>query len=81
MNISAFSIKEGPTESGIPIPPPNNLHVTPSPVGGEIVPLNLIQIIPKHWIIMLILLLPAALVLYKKREVAIELITRILLNF
>ena len=81
MNASAFSIKKGPTESGIPVPPPNNLHVTPSPVGGELVPLNLVQIIPKQWIIILILLLPAALVLYKKREAAMELITHILFKF
>ncbi len=81
MKVSAFSIKEGPTESGIPVPPPNNLHVTPSPVGGELFPFNLVQIIPKQWIIILILLLPAALVLYKKREVAMDLITRILFKF
>lgn len=73
MNVQAFSIKEGPTESGDPSAPVKPIIEA---VGGELIPLNLIETFPKYWILILALLLPAFVILYKKRATALNLISR-----
>jgi hypothetical protein len=66
--VDAFNIKEGPTESGVDV----------GAVGGELLPFNLIESLPLHVIILMILMTPAFLLLYKKRDYALNLIARIL---
>jgi hypothetical protein len=73
--VDAFSFKEGPTESG---GPSNLVPISPEPVGGEIIPFDLLAALPRHWIILVMILLPLAVILYKKRDVTIPLITRLL---
>jgi len=75
MDVEAFSIKEGPTESGEPAPP---IKPIIEAVGGELLPFNLLEILPKYWILLLALLLPACIILYKKRDLALNLISRII---
>jgi len=75
MDVEAFSIKKGPTESGTG----NTVKkIIPEAIGGELLPLNLLEAFPKYWILMLALLLPALIILYKKRDLAINLISRII---
>ena len=74
MNVQAFSIKEGPTESGEIAPGKPIIDV----VGGNLIPFNLLDAIPKYWIIMLALLLPAMIILYKKRDLALHLISKVI---
>ena len=74
MNVQAFSIKEGPTESGEIAPGKPLIDV----VGGNILPFNLFDALPKYWIIMLVLLLPVFIILYKKRDLALHLISKVI---
>jgi hypothetical protein len=80
MKVEAFSIKEGPTESGVgeAFRRVRFLLVEPEAVGGEILPFNLLEILPKYWILILALLLPAFVLLYRKRDLALNLISRII---
>jgi hypothetical protein len=75
MDVQAFSIKEGPTESGDPSPPMKPII---DAVGGELLPFELLEVLPKYWIIILALLLPAFIILFKKRDTALNLISRII---
>jgi hypothetical protein len=75
MEVEAFSIKEGPTESGIE---EIMKKIIPESVGGELIPINLLEAFPKHWILIFALILPAFIVLYKKRDLALNLISRII---
>jgi hypothetical protein len=70
--VDALRIKEGPTESGV------LSQRVPETVGGELIPFDLLASIPKHWLILVVLLLPLAIILYKKRNVTVPLITRFL---
>lgn len=75
MIVEAFSIKEGPTESG------NDVlfkKIIPEAVGGELLPFNLIEAFPKHWVLILAILLPVFVILYKKRDLALNLVSRII---
>jgi hypothetical protein len=74
MNVEAFSIKEGPTESGEPA----TFKPIIEAVGGEILPFNLLEVFPKYWILIFALLLPVFVVLYKKRDLALNFISRII---
>ncbi|MCP8311103.1 MAG: hypothetical protein L6N94_06365, partial [Candidatus Methylarchaceae archaeon HK01M] len=60
--VDALNLKSGPTESGeapAPIEP-----IEPStPVGGELLPA-----VSQYWLLILLLLLPLGLLLYKKRS-------------
>jgi hypothetical protein len=77
MDVEVFSMKEGPTESGFT--PTNGVKiVVKKAVGGELLPFNLLETLPKYWILMLALLLPALIILYKKRDLALNLISRII---
>jgi hypothetical protein len=46
-------------------------------VGGELLPFNLIESLSIQVILIMILLIPAFLLLYKKRDYAVNLIARI----
>lgn len=62
----ALTIKSGPTESGgVP---------DSGPVGGEMVPVDKLSIfLSSSWIlILLILMLPVALILYRKRNATLK---------
>ncbi len=60
--VDGLSFKAGPTQSGTPTP-------TPPPVGGEIIDINTLSVIlSRYWLLILALLIPLALVLYKKRN-------------
>ena len=75
MDVEAFSIKEGPTESGTG----NTIKkIITDAVVGEILPFNLLEAFPKLWIILLTILLPAFIILYKKRDIGFNLISRII---
>ena len=76
--VSALSIKPGPTESGtITTPTP-----TPRPVGGTVVPVDkLLVFLSNFWPIMLLLLLPAAFILYKKRNLVLKMLSPVIFRF
>jgi hypothetical protein len=78
VNVEAFSIKEGPTESGVFPVKKRALKLIPEAIGGEILPFNLLEALPKYWILLFALLLPAFIILYKKRDLALNLISRII---
>ena len=67
-----FTIKAGPTEGGAAEPPPS-YH----PVGGEMLPVDKLSVfLSQYWLlIVLLILFPAALVLYKKRVVTLKFLT------
>jgi len=67
--VDGLSIKSGPTESGFARPPPR-------PVGGEIIPFDLLASLSKYWILLVILLFPLVLLMYKRREIALKLLSR-----
>ncbi len=62
--ISALTVKSGPTESGFE-----------STVAGELVPVDKLSIfLSSSWIlILLLLILPVAFILYRKRDMALKL--------
>ena len=79
--VEALNLKSGPTQSGevsTPVLPPG-----PAPVGGEMIPVDKLSVfLSNYWIlVLLLLLLPAALVLYKKREIALKFLTPVLSRF
>ena len=65
----ALIIKSGPTESGG--------GPDPAPVGGEMVPVDKLSIfLSSSWILLLlILVLPVAFILYRKRNVTLKLLS------
>jgi hypothetical protein len=74
--VDAFKLKKGPTESGVPS---NHVFngIPSDAVGGELLPFNLIESLSIQVILIMILLIPAFLLLYKKRDYAVNLIARI----
>ena len=69
-------MKPGPTQSGIdPTPHP--------PVGGEMFAADKLSVfLSNYWLaVILLLLLPLAVLFYKKRELALRLLTPLLLRF
>ena len=68
-----FRVKAGPTESGEVTPQPPSYH----PVGGEMLPVDKLSVfLSQYWLLILLLILfPAALVLYKKRVVTLRFLT------
>ena len=73
MRPQALTLKPGPTQSGDPGPttPP------PAPVGGEMLPVDKLSIFfSSSWIlILLILIIPVAFILYRKRDVTLKILT------
>lgn len=77
--VEALSLKPGPTQSGgIGQPPPQA-----PPVGGEMLPVDKLSVfLSNYWIlVVLVLLLPVVMVFYKKREMALKLLTPLLSRF
>jgi hypothetical protein len=70
-----FTIKAGPTESGVGAQPPSYHRV-----GGEMLPVDRLSVfLSQYWLlIVLLILFPAALVLYKKRVVTLRFLTPLL---
>ena len=64
----ALTVKSGPTESG---------GIPSEPVAGEMVPVDKISVfLSSSWIlILLILALPVAYVLYRKRDVTLKMLS------
>ncbi|MFB3890335.1 MAG: hypothetical protein ACE14S_12675 [Candidatus Bathyarchaeia archaeon] len=59
--VDGLTFKPGPTRSGA--------FPTSPPVGGEIVGVDVVSVfISKYWLLMLLLLIPLAYALYKKRS-------------
>lgn len=59
--VDGLSFKAGPTESG---------RGPSDAVGGEMVDINVVAVfLSRYWLLILILLIPLAVVLYKKRSV------------
>ncbi|MGA2239240.1 MAG: hypothetical protein ABSG74_08520 [Candidatus Bathyarchaeia archaeon] len=75
--VEALTLKPGPTQSGAVQPPPQ------PPVGGEMLPVDKLSVfLSNYWIlVVLVLLLPVAMVFYKKREMALKLLTPLLSRF
>ncbi|OGD54140.1 hypothetical protein A3K80_02240 [Candidatus Bathyarchaeota archaeon RBG_13_38_9] len=63
----ALTVKSGPTQSGEPASPP-------APVGGEMFPIDKLSVfLSSSWIlILLILIVPVAFILYRKRDVTLR---------
>jgi hypothetical protein len=64
----ALTVKSGPTESGG--------MSSPTPVGGEMVPVDKLSVfLSSSWIlILLILVLPVLFILYRKRDVTLKIL-------
>ena len=64
----ALTLKSGPTESGT--------LMESTPVGGKMVPVDKLSVfLASSWIlILLILILPVAFILYRKRDVTLKLL-------
>ena len=76
--VEALTIKPGPSESGfVPSPPP------PTPVGGELIPIDKLSVfLSNFWLlIVLILLLPAMILFYKKRNLVLKFLAPLILRF
>jgi hypothetical protein len=69
----ALTLRSGPTRSGNSTP----TMAPPTPVGGETLPIDKLSIfLSSSWIlILLILILPVAFVLYKKRDVTLKILS------
>ncbi len=65
----ALTVKSGPTESG-------SIQELP-PVGGEMVPVDKLSVfLSSSWIlILLIMILPVAFILYRKRDVTLKILS------
>jgi hypothetical protein len=71
--VDAVKVKSGPTESGIDV----------TPVGGEMLPVDKLGIFSSSYgiLILILLILPVAFVLYKKRGLALKLFTPLISRF
>jgi hypothetical protein len=76
--VGGLSLKSGPTESGETVP--GFPRFTPGAVGGELIPADFWVVLPKYLILLLILIPPLAFLLYKKRTLAFNLLTRLFLS-
>jgi len=81
--VDGLQIKEGPTESGtgnaigkIKI----GVNGFTEAVGGELIPVKFWVALPKIFMLLLIILPPLAFLLYKKRGLAFNLLTRLFLR-
>ena len=70
--VEAFNLKGGPTESGGTGP-----TVVTDAVGGELLPFDIIRALPSHMIMILVLMVPLLILLYKKRDYAMNLLVRL----
>jgi len=74
--VEALTIKPGPTESGVVQPPY-------TPVGGELIPIDKLSVfLSNFWLlVVLILLLPAMILFYRKRNLVLKFISPIIFRF
>ncbi|MCP8312325.1 MAG: hypothetical protein L6M37_05180 [Candidatus Methylarchaceae archaeon HK02M1] len=75
-HVDALNLKPGPTESGYfePIPEPE----VGLPVGGELVPTDILPaFLSQYWLLMILLLLPLGFLFYKKRNVVLPWILKL----
>ncbi|MEM2872766.1 MAG: hypothetical protein QXD82_01200 [Nitrososphaerales archaeon] len=66
-HVGALNLKPGPTESGGP----------PQPVGGELLP-SAVSALSQYWILIILLLLPLFILFYKKRNILLPWVMRLL---
>ncbi len=75
--VDGLNVKAGPSESGVPSPSPSP-SPTPNPVGGQIGPINQVSVfLSQYGILFLLLVIPLAFVLYKKRSVFFRAFSRV----
>ena len=72
-HIDGIRIKAGPTESG-------GQPTHPEPVGGELIPAELFPVLSQYWLLILVILLPLTLILYKKRHTLFPIILKMLIR-
>jgi hypothetical protein len=72
--VDAFNLTKGPTESGAPS---HIVPEVPEAVGGELLPFNLLGSLPAHVFVFLLLMIPVFLLLYWKRDYALNLVARL----
>jgi len=72
--VEAFNLKGGPTESGGTST--NNL-LPSEPVGGEIIPFNLFKALPIQLLLILVIMIPVIVLVYKKRDLALNIISKV----
>ena len=78
IRVEALSLKPGPTQSGVRTQPPP----PQPPVGGEMFAVDKLSVfMSNYWLaVILLLLLPLAVLFYKKRELALRLFKPLLLR-
>jgi hypothetical protein len=71
--VDAVKVKSGPTESGIEV----------TPIGGEMLPVDKLGVFSSSYgiLILLLLILPVAFVLYKKRDLALKIFNPLISRF
>ncbi|MBD3206948.1 hypothetical protein GF319_11490 [Candidatus Bathyarchaeota archaeon] len=77
IQVEAFNLKNGPTESGT-VPNGIPMDRIPEAVGGELLPFDVLKAIPPHVLLLLIFAIPAVVLLYKKRDYALNLLANYL---
>lgn len=75
-HVDALSVKSGPTESGGAAPP----IIPEQPVGGELLPNTLPVFLSQYWLLIILLLIPLALLFYKKRSNIFPRLLRLITN-
>jgi hypothetical protein len=74
-HVEGLTIKRGPAEGLAQV-----VTVKPAPVGGELIPANLLASLPRHLLLLLILLLPLGFLLYRKSGSTLKTLTRLFLR-
>jgi hypothetical protein len=74
---AVFTIKSGPTESGLAQQPPSHPPSPYSPVGGEMLPVDKLSIfLSQYWLLIILLIIfPVALAHYRKRLITLKFLT------
>jgi hypothetical protein len=75
--VDAFNVKKGPTESGTVPVTPLPVERIPDAVGGELIPFDLVSSLPLHILLLFVLMVPAFLLLYRKRDYVLNLVARL----
>jgi hypothetical protein len=66
--VDGLNVKAGPTESG----------AAPNPVGGHIAPIDQVSVfLSQYGILLLLLVIPLAFILYRKRSVVFRAFSRV----
>lgn len=71
--VDGVNVKAGPTESGAVNPSPS-----PNPVGGHLAPIDQVSVfLSQYGILLLLLVIPLAFILYRKRSVVFRAFSRV----